>query len=553
MPPPDIPPPLLGIQQTAAAIFDERRRLNEAFEHLQDAVYLLAPGYTLNDDGTFNYNGTFYVSGYTVERAADDSPPPEPPPPPPPPPPAAEETPPSPPPPAAGEEPQVAPDEPPEGTMREQIMALLASGVRKSGPRIATEIGRSEASTRAMLSKMRADGQVVRIEPSASGHSMPMYMRAAQVTTRPTSDGKDGQKEGESASSKPSPSSDVSESQQDKDVTGTEASGRAAPDTSKESKPSGKTTPSAKPSRTASGEGLSRSPQPRSGMREQQRKREERLDSLVAWMQDQDVNSFNPSDIADQLDFERDGAQARDDLEMLAERGITRRTGKLVTPETVKRMRAGKVAAGTSGGRVGGRPAVEYTLIEEGEPNPKGDLAEESSDTSVVEEGVEDTELRDTIVALKDFTMEDVAVTLGIEPHPDNVQALRGRMLPFIQRGMVAIEGDRLVYAAPEGPGAAAQVDAQRRRELAAREAKDIASMPVAGTGRSRRSSSEQVNEILRIAEKSPRVESVKPQGNDHFAIKFKDVPVPVRIPSSPSAQLTAQRQRLRKLGLIGV
>lgn len=508
---------LQGIQSSASAIFDERKRLNDAFAALQTALAAVRPNYMLYDDGT------------VVKATIEPTPPP--PAPAPEPPPAAPEPPPEPPPEPAPEPPPAAP-EPNRSLVERRLPTLLQVLGNADKPMSFSALERATQWSPSTMSRAlklgMTQGSVIRTDKG-------LY---AKRQKRPTEDERSGGMSA-SLSSKPSPSSSASASQQAPIETPTEQSRRGEEG---EEAPPPRPSPQAKPA--SSGEGPARSPKPRSEMRPQQIEREERLDSLILWMQDQQINSFNPSDVADKLDFIRDGAQARDDMEELIKRGIMRRSGSLVVPETVKRMREEKAAAGVAGGKVGGRPAVEFLLVDWPGEVPKGE---------VVEEGVDDIELRDALVLLKEATLEEVASTLGIETHPENLQALKGRIIPFIQRGIVALNGDQLVYMAPSGPGAAATRDIQRGKEQAAAEERRIASLPVAGTGAPRRSASEQVNEILRIARKSDKVESVKPQGNEHFAIKFKDVPVPVRIPSTPGAQLTAQRQRLRKLGLIGV
>lgn len=536
MPPPDIPPPLLGIQQAAQAIAVERQRLNNGFAALQSAAELLAPGFKLKDDGTLvREEGSWETTVEVSITPPPPTPPPSLPPTPEPTGPGAQEPPAA---PETGEDvpPQRKPVEDKPPTMREAILALLTPGQRKSASRIATEIDRPVNSVSSMLSKMRADGQLVRIEPSSSGHSVPMFMRAAQVQSRPTEgNGSPSSTKFPSSSEPESPPSLASEPEAEPEEDG---SGKTA----RESTKAASSTPLSTGSRASLREGPARSPKPRSEMRPQQQEAEERLDSLVYYMADQDVNSFNPSDVADALGIERQ-SKVRSDMDILVERGVLERTGNLIMPQTVLRDRARKIAEGVSSRRVGGRPANEYALVDWDSKSPKADEDGVAEDEATV---VGDTEVRDALVRLKECTLEELAAHLNIEPEETNLGMLRDTVAQFILKGMVVVdrESGHMSYQRPTDPGAAALMDMARTPEERLAEVQGRGET-VAGTGRGFRAASKEVQALVDAA---IRLGGKPSMSGGHIKITAPNGQS-VNISSTPNPRALANdRTRLRRL-----
>lgn len=546
MPPPVMSPPtddpfVAGIQSSASAIYDERKRLNDAFAALQAALSVLRPGMVLLDNGEVKGTGLLLeppspeaieaAAQATAEAAAaEPAAPPEPEP--------------SPVPPSKPSKPAPLGDA--EGpTLKERVLAVLQPGERKTSPRIAAEIGHdNEASIRSILAKLRNDGKVVRIVDT------PYWMRAAEVVSRPS--------EPEPKAGIDLPGSDVSPSTTspslgDKQLQlpdeERQAEGEGEEPTARV-KPKATTSTSVQPASSPDDRGLSRSPKPRSEMKQQQREAEERRDMLVVWLSDQPDTRGNANDAADELGLRRDRVSS--DFRELLQRGVFALTGNQVHSKEALKLDPIKR----------GRTSPEYVLaIEVGEP-PKGEARPETPEVEAPEAPARaqpedvDKKLRDAIIELRTFNFETLAAKLGIEAADDDGrEALRGRVMKFIERGMIAPhEHDTWRYVKPTDPGAAARLDMERTAEERLAVERTEGSLPVEGTGRSLLSSHPEVKRIVEIARRSPVVERVFKQGNDHIAVKFRDRPIPIRIASTPNnAGLVQDKNRLRKAGLASV
>lgn len=531
MPPPDIPPPLLGIQQAAQAIAVERQRLNNGFAALQSAASLLAPGYELSDDGQLVWVAGDYVpSPPSPPMTAQETPPLHEPPPAPEPPPEPE---PEPPPlPPSGE------DQP---TMREAILHLLEPGVRKSAPRIATEIGRNLGSVSSMLSKMRTDGQIVRIEPSTSGHSVPMFMRASKVQTRPTNESPSStqsQSSGDSAS-QPKPPTPGDGELEEATSTST-ASGSTSPPS-----PSSPSSTASHASSREEGTGLARSPKPRKGMKEQQRAAEDKMDDVVLYMAEQPDHGGNAVDLAEDLGISKE-AMGRYTRE-LRKRGVL-----------IEGRREWSRMALSGDPKKKGRQTVRYHVtldVLEQIASPKGGngLAEEPPavgadpgiETGDAQPRSSDVVIRDALVALKECTIEELAAYIGIEAVEENLADLRGELSQFILKGMVAMEDGKLVYQRPTDPGAAARLDMTRTPEERLAEVEGRGET-IAGTGRGFRAANKDVQALVDAAVRA----GGKASGSGgHIKITAPDGRS-VNIASTPASprQIANDRTRLRRL-----
>lgn len=509
-----------GIAQSASAIFDERKRLNDAFAALQAAVAAIRPGAVLQDDGTLHYLGDFIPSAAEL--------PPEP-------------------------EPTPTPEPTPEpGTMRERILALLEPGVRKSAPRIATELAANPNSISATLSKMRTAGEVVRIEPSASGHSVAVFMRASGVTTRPTTDGSQTNSGSESLRPSDSNADDRTPPASDKDQEeGSTSGGTAGPSTGQRqgspgSSPEDPTTPPSGSGATrpaaSSASNLARSPIPRDEMRGPQRAAENRLDDIVLWLADQPDHKGNPKDAEEDLHLpDHILVKAFRDL---ADRGVFVKVG----PVWSKRQQ--EVRA--SGGKTPGRQTIEYKVSSEVlKQIPKGDVAEEpphvGADPGIEVGGTEnltpsDAAVRDALINFEG-TIEELAVKMGIEPEERNIEDLRTLVSKWILKGAVEIRGSVLHYVPPTDPGSAARADMARTPQERTAEANG----PVAGTGRGFRAANKDVQALIDAARKAG-ASKIEPSGG-HIRITAPDG-TSVNISSTPGNPRTLlnDRTRLRRL-----
>lgn len=279
---------LAGIQSSALAIYDQRRRLNEAFEALQRAANLIDPNVQLLGNGTLKYNDATgpesVVQPPTEPRQAPlgDA--------------------------AAGIHPQPTPPEPapkpapskPVLTSKTQqrlakIETLLESGQRYTIGNIATATNEPSEAVRYLVNKMISDGKVIRIDAKP----LPMFMRAAPVTSRP-----------------------LPPESEEEVTTNNGLADRVDAENARASTPL--TPPVAESNGAATSYGLARSPKPRSDMKAQQRESEDRKDRLVRWFLDQD----RPRNAADvEKEFGVPMSTLGKDLRDLLDRGVLVRTG----------------------------------------------------------------------------------------------------------------------------------------------------------------------------------------------------------------------------------
>lgn len=338
MPPPV--DPLRGIQESALAIYDERKRLNDAFAGLQMAVAALKPGYVLNDDGVIEKTAEAGVTfppqptrieppkpSSKAEAAARDIAPPKP---------------------AEPEKIKQAPKPPQPALNNAQldaaIVKLFEPGERKSAATISRLLGVSDERVRERCRVLKTKGRLLRDDQF-------QYFLPAPVRTR--------KEDTEQPRPTAKPASESSADTATEKSAAPEAKGRKA-------------TPS--PDANGAGHGLARSPKPREQMRAPQREAEERMDGIVFYMmQHPTPEGWVGNDLAEDMGIKAEDAAAiakfNGDLRELERRGVLvgERPGRMSRAN--KRRREG--VTGKALMKLGGRPGVVYKVAEGVKSTPK--------------------------------------------------------------------------------------------------------------------------------------------------------------------------------------
>lgn len=360
-------PALAGIQASTLAIFDERRRLNEAFTALQTAVSLIDPSAKLADDGSIHYDGVpaappptppgltpaqiekrdqAAAAAQDAEAAAQDA--------------AAE---------AAEAKPpatQGSAPPPPRGPSplsierTKKLDELMADGERRSISRIASTINEPPEAIRYLMARLVDAGDYVRVDTQTG----PVFFRAGSVTTKPLNQldvaAAEGRREARAGGERPHSAPADAAAAEDPTTTPSKSgeSSEARSDGGVAPPPPRTGTSPARVTGTAtSGYGLARSPQPRESMRAQQREAEARKDSLVQWFMDQD-RPRNAQDV--EREFGVPMSTLGKDFRDLTKRGVLRRLEQMGYPEYKKGMTTQQM----------GRTSPFFTLAESSEATP---------------------------------------------------------------------------------------------------------------------------------------------------------------------------------------
>lgn len=228
-----------------------------------------------------------------------------------------------------------------------------------------------------------------------------------------------------------------------------------------------------------------------------------------------------------------------DHMRALADAGIVGRTG------------ANRLSAGQTRGRAG----VEYESVHaerEEEPSPEPEAAPDEPDP---EAWPKLEEVRDAVVRREGiFSPRQVAERLASgEPGPTVMVIVEARLRHLAEQGIVSDEslGEGMPlfeYKKPDGPGRAAELDAERSREAAASN-NGTGAPPVPGTGGDVRAGNKEVQEILDAARRAGG--NVSKTGSDHYAIENPKNGRRVIIFGTPGApSRDKNRKKLAGIGL---
>ncbi len=268
---------------------------------------------------------------------------------------------------------------------------------------------------------------------------------------------------------------------------------------------------------------IARSPRPLSEMKQQQRESEERKIKLVEFLQEN--SPTNTHEVADALGYPDNMVSV--DLRELTKRGAIESTGRNVFS---KRQMAKKP-------KDRGRATPEYRALD-ASPKAQGPLTVEA--------------VRDAVYHLNNGSVDELADHLGIDNLNQMARSmLLGHLALMEGRKMIEMEDGEWRYRKPTSPGAAAEHDAKRVREV--NPASDGA--PVAGTGKNnpiaqamRRASGEVQQVIRQLQNRGEAKIDITAEG--HFLVTGKGEKI-IMAPKPNSRGLAKDKARLRRAGLI--
>lgn len=247
-------------------------------------------------------------------------------------------------------------------------------------------------------------------------------------------------------------------------------------------------------------------------------------------------------------------ARVSDYLRMMEDCGLVRRTGR-------NRHDPVKLAEAHREGRHPGKASVEYVAVQESaEPGLSERPASESSSVDAGAERAAELE-RSAAVAVRDF-----AVSAGDAFSPRQVMEetgleesdVRTELTDLLRRGVIAFVGmddlELYEYRKPDGPGAAADLDAKRRERgvFVGGTGSSSGGAPVAGTGGKVRAANPDVQKLIDAARQQGCKISHAPNG--HFEVRAPNG-ARLLISSTPSNPRTIlnDRARLRREGKVNV
>lgn len=318
-----------------------------------------------------------------------------------------------------------------------------------------------------------------------------------------------------------------------------------------------KTDAAATTSDTASG--LARSPKPRSQMRPQQREAEDRLDKVVGWAMAKGA-TFDTLTARRELGVDRVGdddyragglfgnqAMPLADFKTLETRGVFERTGKFIHPSFKDGMDIEKR----------GRTTPEFKLA------PKADAPsarnEQTGAPVVALITLEAT--RDAAVELKQFTLAELMLKMGLENTRKSRTVVREHMATLVLRKMFsngAHDDDGISFRwsyiePPKETDEARRIRQDREhRDIEREEHRTARAVGVVTGTTAIRAARKEVQEIIDAVTRQWGHNAIRRAGNNHFRITPPDGQSQVTIGGTPNSRgLAVDKKKLRKVGLV--
>lgn len=301
--------------------------------------------------------------------------------------------------------------------------------------------------------------------------------------------------------------------------------------------------------------GLARSPKPRSEMKQQQREAEDRLDKVVEWAMSKGA-TFDSLTARRELgvnrvgdsDYRADGlfgnmSMPKADFDILVDRGVFERTGNFIHPQFKKDMPQG----------ARGRTTPEFRL-----PKAEAHPARNERDgKQITLEAV-----RDAAVELKHFTLAELMLKMGAENNHVNRTIVRDHMATLTLRKMFNDDAKhdggvvyRWSYIEPPTESEAerkVRQDLQRREaEKSERHINRAAGLVQDTSGRGLRAARKEVQEIVDAVVRQWGDKAIRRAGNNHFRITPPEGSQ-ITIGGTPNSRgLAVDKKKLRKVGLV--